>query len=103
MPRYLVEHSLSAGVRDGTGTARGPAADGDLEGVTWIHSYVSDDGRTSFSVYDAPGPEAIRTVARAHGLPVDCITEVQVLEPHLHAAESRPAGTGDEPGPESPR
>jgi hypothetical protein len=30
------------------------------EGVTWVHSYVSADKRTTFCVYDAPTPEAIR-------------------------------------------
>lgn len=55
--------------------------------VTWIHSYVSADGRTSVCIYDAPNPEAIRLTARANGLPVDRIIEVSVLDPYpFHAA-----------------
>ena len=30
------------------------------EGVTWVHSYVSEDKMKTFCVYDAPNPEAIR-------------------------------------------
>ena len=35
------------------------------EGVTWISSYVSEDKRTTFCVYDGPNPEAIRKTAPA--------------------------------------
>jgi hypothetical protein len=33
------------------------------EGVTWVHSYVSDDKKKTFCIYDGPSPEAIRKVA----------------------------------------
>jgi hypothetical protein len=54
------------------------------EGVTWVHSYVSDDKRTTFCVYDAPTPEAIRKTASRNELPVDRITEVRVLDPYFY-------------------
>jgi hypothetical protein len=54
------------------------------EGVTWVHSYVSADKRTSFCVYDAPTPEAIRKTAARNDLPVDQITQVQVLDPYFY-------------------
>jgi hypothetical protein len=54
------------------------------EGVTWVHSYVSDDKRKTFCVYDAPTPEAIRKTARKNSLPVDTITEVSVLDPYFY-------------------
>lgn len=50
--------------------------------VTWLHSYVSSDRTTSFCIYDAPNPEAIRLTARANGLTVDRIVEVSVLDPY---------------------
>jgi hypothetical protein len=53
-------------------------------GVTWIHSYVSDDTHTTYCVYDGPSPEAIRQAAACNGLPVDRITRVSVLEPYFH-------------------
>ena len=51
------------------------------EGVTWVHSYVSDDKNTTFCVYDAPSPKAIRKTAARNDLPVDRITQVRVLDP----------------------
>jgi hypothetical protein len=54
------------------------------EGVTWVHSYVSADRRTSFCVYDAPTPEAIRKTAARNDLPIDQITRVQVLDPYFY-------------------
>ena len=57
------------------------------EGVTWVQSYVSDDRRKTFCVYDAPGPKAIRKTAEPNELPVDRITQVGVLEPYLYTRE----------------
>ena len=52
--------------------------------VTWLHSYVSQDLRTTFCVYDGPTPDAIREAARANNLPVGNITDVNVLEPYFY-------------------
>ncbi len=56
--------------------------------MTWVHSYVSDDDRTTWCVYDAPSPEAIRSVAVRNGLPVDSVTQVQVLDPYFYGGGS---------------
>jgi len=53
-------------------------------GVTWVHSYVSDDKTRTFCVYDGPDPEAIRTAAERNGLPVELITRVSVLDPYFY-------------------
>jgi hypothetical protein len=55
------------------------------DGVTWVHSYVSDDKRTTYCVYDAPSPDAIRKTAVTNHLPVDTITEVSVLDPYFYS------------------
>jgi predicted amidohydrolase YtcJ len=55
------------------------------DGVTWVHSYVSEDKRTTFCIYDAPNPEAIRKTAASNELPVDQITQVRVLDPYFYA------------------
>jgi len=55
------------------------------EGVTWIHSYVSEDKHATFCVYDAPDPEAVRKTAAGNNLPVDSITEVRVLDPYFYS------------------
>jgi hypothetical protein len=54
------------------------------EGVTWVHSYVSDDKSKTFCIYDAPNPEAIRKTAGKNSLPVDKITQVSVLDPYFY-------------------
>ena len=54
-------------------------------GVTWIHSYVSEDKGTTFCVYDAPSPEAIRKASAVNELPIDRITQVRVLDPYFYA------------------
>ena len=54
------------------------------QGVTWVQSFVTDDKVTTFCIYDAPSPEAIRRAAEANGLPVDSVTEVRVLDPYFY-------------------
>jgi hypothetical protein len=53
-------------------------------GVTWVHTYVSDDKGKTFCVYDGPNPESIRKAAERNGLPVDRITKVSVLDPYFY-------------------
>jgi Protein of unknown function (DUF4242) len=89
MPRYIVERTFADGLAI-------PIANGGAEicktvvernaelGVTWVHSYVSEDKKTTFCVYDAPTPDAIRATAAANELPVDRITEVRVLDPYFY-------------------
>jgi hypothetical protein len=80
MPRYLVER-IFQGVPDlAVDTVVERNAD---DGVTWFHSYVSEDG-TMVCVYEAPSPEAIRKAARRSDLPVDRITRVRVLDPYSY-------------------
>ena len=89
MPRYMVERSFPDGLglvpnQDGDKAAATVIANNAQQGVTWIHSYVTPDRRTTFCVYDGPTPEAIRKVAERNGLPVGKITEVRVLDPYFH-------------------
>lgn len=86
MPRYVVERIFTDGLRVPVGAQRCLSvvernAD---EGVTWIHSYVSEDAKKTFCVYDAPTPEAIRKTADRNDLPVDRITQVRVLDPYFY-------------------
>jgi hypothetical protein len=89
VPRYLVERTFPNRLEipvDDAGAAiwqRVVGRNSD-EGVTWVHSYVSDDKRKTFCVYDAPTPEAIRRTATRNSLPVDTITEVSVLDPYFY-------------------
>ena len=89
MPRYLVERSFPEGlaipIDEGGAKTCLAVVDGNAtEGVTWVHSYVSADKRTTYCIYDGPDPEAIRRTAQRNGLPVDHITEVSVLDPYFY-------------------
>jgi hypothetical protein len=89
MPRYIVERTFDNGL-DIPVTAEGAAAclavvdRNAAEGVTWLHSYVTDDKTRTYCVYDAPSPEAIRKTAAHNSLPVDRISEVRVLDPYFY-------------------
>jgi hypothetical protein len=45
-------------------------------GVSWIITLLTQDGQTSFCLYEAPSPEAIREAAQRSGIPADAIIEV---------------------------
>ena len=89
MPRYVVERTFPDGLQipaDGEGAQMclGIVQRNADEGVTWVHSYVSDDKTKTFCVYDAPSPEAIRKTAARNELPVDRIIQVRVLDPYFY-------------------
>ena len=89
MPRYIVERTFADGLQipaDEQGAKVCLAVvDGNAsEGVTWIHSYVTDDRRKTICVYDGPSAEAIRQAPEPNQLPLDRITEVRVLDPYFH-------------------
>jgi len=54
-----------------------------LDGVTWVHSYVTRDKGKTYCIYDGPSPDAVRSAAQRNGLPVDEIIEVRVLDPYF--------------------
>jgi hypothetical protein len=102
MPRYLVERTFPEGLNIRDGDDGAPFCHTIVErnadeGVTWIHSYVSEDRRKTFCVYDGPSPEAIRKASGLNRLPVERITQVSVLDPYSYAAAApqfeRPGAT----------
>lgn len=89
MPRYVVERTFPDGLvipMDGTGaeTCQTVVGNNAQEQVTWVHSYVSEDKKKTYCIYDGPSPEAIRQAARRSSLPIDSITEVRVLDPYFY-------------------
>ncbi len=90
MPRYVVERTFPEGLGIPAGSDGAEVCVAIVErnadaGVTWVHSYLSEDERKTFCVYDAPTPEAIRKAAAQNAIPVDRITHVSVLDPYLYA------------------
>lgn len=89
MPRYMVERTFPGGLaipatEEGASACLGVVDKNGELGVTWVHSYVSDDKEKTFCIYDGPNPESIRQAAQRTGLPVDRITRVAVLDPYFH-------------------
>ena len=94
MPRYVVERRFGDGDgipadAEGSNSRLSVVARNTDVGVTWLHSYVSEDRRRSFCVYDGPSPEAIRKSAARSGLPVEQITQVRVLDPYSYPEHSK--------------
>lgn len=89
MPRYMVERTFPDGLAlpisaEGEAAACAIVGGNAAVGVTWVHSYVTDDKKATFCIYDGPSPEAIREAAERNGLPVDRITKVSVLDPYFY-------------------
>jgi len=89
MPRYVVERTFPEGLNipvdaQGAAICLSVVDRNADDGVTWVHSYVSDDKRKTFCIYDAPSPEAIRKTADRNSLPIDQITQVSVLDPYFY-------------------
>jgi hypothetical protein len=89
MPRYLIERTFQDGVGlpptdAGKATCQAVVKGNSGFGVTWLHSYVRDDGAKTYCVYDGPDAESIRAAAETNGLPIDRITRVNVLDPYFH-------------------
>ena len=79
MPRYIVQRTFPEVLHipianGGADRCRGLTKRNAEEGVTWVHSYISEDKGTTFCIYDAPTPKAIRKTAHRNELPVDQIT-----------------------------
>lgn len=90
MPRYLVERTFANGLAipvndDGARACLSVVDNNADEGVTWLHSYVTEDKCKTFCIYDGPTPEAVRRTAARNGLPVDAVTPVRVLDPYFYA------------------
>jgi hypothetical protein len=89
MPRYLVQRTFPDGIAipanaEGANGCLGVVDNNAGLGVTWVHSYVSNDKTVTYCVYDGPDPEAVRKAAEINRLPVDRITEVRVLDPYFY-------------------
>ncbi len=88
MPRFMVERTFPDGLNlpmseEGANACLTVVGNNAQEGVTWLHSYFTPDRTRSFCIYDAPSAEAIHSVAKTNGLPVDRVTEVRVLDPYF--------------------
>lgn len=89
MPRYLIERTFPDGfaipkTEKGVQTCSVIVNNNTIEGVTWVHSYVTTDKKKLYCIYDAPSPEAIRDAADSNNMPVDRIIQINVLDPYFY-------------------
>lgn len=89
MARYMVERSFPDGLElpngeEGLKACLGVVDSNAQEQVTWVRSFVTDDHRKTFCIYDGPSPEAIRRAADRSGLPITGISEISVLDPYFY-------------------
>ena len=89
MPRFMVERTFPDGLEipttdSGASTCLAVVGGNAGHGVTWVHSYVTPDKRTTYCIYDGPDADAIQKAAATNGLPVDSITPVSVLDPYFY-------------------
>jgi hypothetical protein len=89
MPRYLIEREFPDGLtipqnEAGASLCRTVIENNAVDGVTWVHSYVTPDRKRTFCIYDAPTPEAVRHAAARNKLPITKVTEVRVLNPYFY-------------------
>jgi Protein of unknown function (DUF4242) len=89
MPRYMVERTFPAGLEipttnEGATACLAVVGNNAEVGVTWVHSYVTEDKGKTFCIYDGPDPDAIRRAASSNGLPVDSVAPVSVLDPYFY-------------------
>ena len=89
MPRYMVERIFPDGLDipandDGAATCLAVVERNADVGVTWVHSYVSEDRRKTYCIYDSHDVTALQRAAERNRLPVEAITRVQILSPYLY-------------------
>jgi hypothetical protein len=89
MKRFIVERTFPEGLNipvneKGSEICLDVVSTNSEDRVSWVHSYVSDDKKKTFCIYDAPSADHIRTAAVKNGLPVDKVTEVRVLDPYFY-------------------
>jgi hypothetical protein len=89
MARFMVERTFPDGLNipmtaEGAEVCLGVVGRNAEVGVTWVHSYVSEDKKKSFCIYDGPDEQAIRRAAERSELPVDSVSRVGVLDPYFY-------------------
>lgn len=80
MARFIIERTTGPLTReqiDAAGRLSNAVLE-QMDGVTWIRSYVSHADGKIFCEYEAPNAELIREHARRAGLPADAIREIQL-------------------------
>ncbi len=76
MPIYLIEREFAERLELNAEGVKLIEDSNTLEGVQWLHSFLTADKRRSYCLYEAPSAEAIMAAATRAGIPADVIVEV---------------------------
>ncbi len=86
MPRYIIEREVGEINLDdmpAAGRTSNEVTDS-MDGVVWIHSYISEAEGKIYCVYEAPNVEALYEHARRAGAVVTKVSEIaMVVEPSM--------------------
>lgn len=82
MPRYIIERNMDlSGLSESDRYSLGKRSNevvAELDGITWIRTYISEKEGKVYCEYEAPDVDAVLEHARRSGLPADRISEVTV-------------------------
>lgn len=76
MPIFLIERTFAEEMREDLEAVEGLNRINDEEGIRWLYSFLSQDLRKTYCIYEAPNAEAIRIAAVRAGIPADVIIEL---------------------------
>lgn len=80
MPRFIIERNTGPLTQEELDVAgrRSNSVLAEMDGVTWIRSYVAHADGKIFCEYEAPSAELVREHARRAGLPADAVREIHL-------------------------
>lgn len=86
MPLFLIERNFAEDVLVDDASVGEIKAINDEIGIRWVYSFLSNDKRKTYCLYEAPNAEAIRAAAQRLGMPADVIIEVSQVQPEIYGA-----------------
>ena len=81
MPIFMIERNFAEQLDLSEEMAKGINLINEIEGVSWLYSFLSADKKRTYCLYEASSAEAIRQAAKKSGIPADEVMELgnQVL------------------------
>ena len=76
MPLFLIERNFAAELMIDDAAATHVKKINDEIGIQWLYSFLSNDKRKTYCLYEAPNADAIRLAAQRLGVPDDAVIEV---------------------------
>lgn len=76
MPIFMIERQYAEKLESDPEATAALNRINDEEGIEWLHSFLSQDLRKTYCVYEAPNVEAVRAAAQRAGIPADVIVEL---------------------------